>query len=289
MDSERHISCEALPSGAAPHRAAAHDGSIDQHGERMKKTQLAACIALLGAHLSFDAAAQGAPNEFNLLEATVPQIQAAFASRLLSSEGLVQMYLQRIAAYDQAGPKLNAFIHVNAAAAEEAKRIDRRRFLPGHKARPLEGIPVALKDIVDTADMPTTGGAVALAGTYPSDDAFITRKLRDAGAIIIGKLTLTEFANYVTAGMPGGYSSLGNYGLNPYDQRLALDASGNVLDGRPLLSPAGSSSGSGIATSANLTSLSIGTETSGSILSPSNANGIVGIKPTVGLVSRDGI
>jgi amidase len=246
---------------------------------------------LTGAHAGSLAgpAVTQAPNRFDLLEATVPQIQAAFGSRLLSAEELVNMYLARIAAYDKAGPKLNAFMTLNAQAAATAKAIDQSRFLPGHTVRPLEGIPVALKDIVDTTDMPTTGGAVALAGTYPSKDAFITAKLRAAGAVILGKLTLTEFANYVTNGMPGGYSSLGNFGFNPYDLRLQLDSNGNVLDGRPLLSPSGSSSGSGISTTANLVTLAIGTETSGSILSPSNANGIVGIKPTVGLVSRSGI
>src|SRR5206468_8199958 len=126
------------------------------------------------------------------------------------------------------GPKINSFLYVNSRAAADAKSIDSPRFLPGHKVRPLEGIPIALKDIIDTADMPTTGGAVALANTFPSNDAFITRKLREAGAVILGKLTLTEFANYVTSGMPGGYSSYGGYGLNPYDLRLQLDANGNV-------------------------------------------------------------
>ena len=256
----------------------------------MTPRSLASCLTALGSAVALNAAAQTAvPNQFMLLEATVPQLRSAFGTRLLSSEALVQMYLARIAAFDTAGPKLNSFLYLNPRAAADAKSIDAQRFLPGHQARPLEGVPIGLKDIIDTVDMPTTGGAVALAGTYPADDATITKKLRQAGAVILGKLTLTEFANYVTAGMPGGYSSLGGYGLNPYDLRLQLDASGNALDGRPLLSPSGSSSGSGISTSANLVTLAIGTETSGSILSPSNANGIVGIKPTVGLVSRKGI
>ena len=251
---------------------------------RASAVVLAISAATVGA-----AQAQTVPNRFQLLEATVPQIQAAYSSRLLSAEDLVKMYQARITAFDKAGPHLNAFIYLNPQAEATARDLDGLRFLPGHALRPLEGIPVALKDIVDTADMPTTGGAVALANTYPSDDAFITRKLREAGAVILGKLTLTEFANFVTSGMPGGYSSLGGYGFNPFDLRLALDSDGNVRDGRPLLSPSGSSSGSGISTTANLVTLAIGTETSGSILSPSNANGIVGIKPTVGLVSRDGI
>ena len=255
----------------------------------MNRSSLAVCLGLLGSTALLDATAQTVPNQFNLLEATVPQLQAAYSSRLLSAEELVGMYLKRIAAFDKSGPSLNSFLYVNPRAEADAKSIDMQRFLPGHQVRPLEGVPVALKDIIDTYDMPTTGGAVALANTIPSTDAFLTRKIREAGGIVLGKLTLTEFANYVTAGMPGGYSSAGGYGLNPFDLRLQLDANGNVLDGRPLLSPSGSSSGSGISTTANLVTLAIGTETSGSILSPSNANGIVGIKPTVGLVSRSGI
>lgn len=254
----------------------------------MKRAIWAAGIALIGGTAAFSSAAEPVPNRFTLLEATVPQIETAMQTRLLSSEELVKAYLARIAAYDDAGPKLNSYLYLNPNVLTEAQSIDLRRFMPGHKVRPLEGIPVALKDIIDTGDMPTTGGAIALKGTYPRDDAFITRKLREAGAVIMGKLTLTEFANFIGA-TPSGYSGLGGYGLNPYDTRLRLNADGTVFDGQPALSPSGSSSGSGISTTANLTALSIGTETSGSILSPSNANGIVGIKPTVGLVSRDGI
>lgn len=227
------------------------------------------------------AAAQTAPTQFQLLEATVPQIREALRTRLMSSEELVNLYLRRIDAYDGL---LNAYLTVNARAAQQAATLDKLRFRPGRQALPLDGVPVALKDIVDTRDMPTTGGAFAMAASTPPDDAFITRKLRQAGAVILGKATLTEFANFVTSGMPGGYSGVGGYGFNPYNPVVAPDG-----DGRPLLSPSGSSAGSGIAAAANLAALTIGTETSGSILSPSNANGIVGIKPTVGLVSRDGI
>ena len=141
-----------------------------------------------------------------------------------------------------------------------------------------------LKDNVDTANMPTTAGSVALEGSIPPDDAFIARKLRAAGAIILGKATLTEFANFLTNGMPTGYSSLGGYGFNPYDPRELPGG-----DGRPVLATGGSSSGSGIAVAANLVAVAVGTETSGSILSPASGNMAVGIKPTVGLVSRDGI
>ena len=225
----------------------------------------------------------GAPGSLQLVEASVPELQLALRSRLITSEQLVQMYLNRIAAYDSAGPLLNSFIHINANALEEARARDRDR-QRGRAHGPLFGIPVLLKDNIDTADMPTTAGSVALAGSIPPNDAFITEKLREAGAIILGKATLTEFANFIAIGMPSGYSSLGGYGFNAYDPR-PLPAS----DGRPVLTPGGSSSGSGIAVSANLVAVAIGTETSGSILSPGSSNGVVGIKPTVGLVSRHGI
>ncbi len=225
----------------------------------------------------------GVPRSLQLVEASIPELQQALRTKLITSEQLVQMYLNRIAAYDDAGPLLNSFIHINANALEEARARDRDR----HRGRahgPLFGIPVLLKDNIDTSDMPTTAGSVALAGSIPPNDAFITEKLREAGAIILGKATLTEFANFIALGMPSGYSSLGGYGFNAYDPR-PLPAS----DGRPVLTPGGSSSGSGIAVSASLVAVAIGTETSGSILSPGSSNGVVGIKPTVGLVSRTGI
>jgi amidase len=225
----------------------------------------------------------GPANSLQLVEASVPELQQALRTKLITSEQLVQMYLDRIAAYDKVGPTLNAFIHLNANALEEARARDRDR----HRGRahgPLFGIPVLLKDNINTSDMPTTAGSVALAGSIPPNDAFITAKLREAGAIILGKATLTEFANFIAIGMPSGYSSLGGYGFNAYDPR-PLPAS----DGRPVFTPGGSSSGSGIAVSASLVAVAIGTETSGSILSPGSSNGVVGIKPTVGLVSRNGI
>jgi amidase len=221
--------------------------------------------------------------QFQLVEATVEDMQRAFQTRLLTSERLVQMYLARIRAYDQAGPALNAFLHVNANAVQEARQLDALR-RPGRARSPLYGIPVALKDIIDTADMPTTGGSLTLEGSIPPNDAFITRRLRDAGAIMLGKLTLTEFANFIAIGMPAGYSGLGRFGFNPYDPRVLPGG-----DGRPVLSPGGSSSASGMSVTANLVALSVGTETSGSILSPANQNGVAAIKPTVGLVSRSGI
>ena len=224
-----------------------------------------------------------------LVEATVEQLQKALQTGLVTSEQLVRMYLARIAAYEQAGPHINAFIHINANAIAEAQEADAQR-RHGVARSPLQGIPVLLKDNVDTADMPTTAGSVALAGSRPPDDAFIARKLRDGGAIILGKATLTEFANFIAIGMPTGFSSLGRFGFNPYDPREdPRPIFPDKPDGRPVLQTGGSSSGSGIGVNANLVTVAIGTETSGSILSPANANGIAGIKPTVGLVSRDGI
>jgi amidase len=229
-------------------------------------------------------------NRFELVEATIADIQAAIDSHLFTAKQLVKMYQARIAAYDgkATATHLNSYIHLNPKAHAQADDSEARR------GRPLSGVPMILKDNIDTADMPTTAGSVAFAGSIPTSDAFITRKLRAAGAIILGKATMTEFANFLTNGMPAGYSSLGGYGYNPYDPRpdprTGPDALGRPLnDGRPALTPGGSSSGPGIAVAANLAAVGIGTETSGSILSPGTANGIVGIKPTVGLISRDGI
>ncbi|HSG38500.1 MAG TPA: amidase family protein, partial [Thermoanaerobaculia bacterium] len=218
-----------------------------------------------------------------LVEATVPQLLKAQQTGLITAEQLVRMYLARIDAYEESGPGVNAFLFVNPNAEAQARELDALRH-PGIARSPLHGIPVLLKDNIDTADMPTTAGSVALAGSIPPDDAFITRKLREAGAIILGKATLTEFANFIAIGMPTGYSSLGGFGFNPYDPRELPGG-----DGRPVLQTGGSSSGAGIGVNANLVAVAIGTETSGSILSPASANGVVGVKPTVGLVSRDGI
>ena len=250
----------------------------------MKKLSLILILAIAAFVRPIPAQRPAAPpSSLQLVEASVQDLQLALKARLITSEQLVQMYLNRIAAYDHAGPLLNSFIHINANALDEARARDRDRNRGlGHG--PLFGIPVLLKDNIDTADMPTTAGSVALAGSIPPNDAFITERLREAGAIILGKATLTEFANFIAIGMPSGYSSLGGYGFNAYDPR-PLPAS----DGRPVLTPGGSSSGSGIAVSASLVTVAIGTETSGSILSPGSSNGAVGIKPTVGLVSRSGI
>ena len=219
---------------------------------------------------------------FSLEEATVADINAVFDAGALTSEQLTQLYLNRIDAYDNNGPSINSFLTINPNALETAAALDRERQLIGSRS-PLHGVPVLLKDNIDTLDLPTTAGSLALETAIPPDDAFITQQLRDAGAVILGKANLTEYANFLANGMPAGYSSLGGYVFNPYNP-VPLPGG----DGRPVLSPGGSSAGSAAVT-ANFTTVSIGTETSGSILSPGNQNSVVGIKPTVGLVSRDGI
>ena len=216
---------------------------------------------------------------FDPVEATIPEIQAAVRRRQITYEQLVRVYLQRIEAYDRSGPKLNSIRHMNPKAIEIARDRDRHR--GGHHG-PLYGIPVLLKDNIDTADEPTTAGSVALANNIPPRDAFVTRQLRAAGAIIIGKANLTEFANYIANNMPAGYSSLGGYVLNPYNPTLNDK-------GEPALSPGGSSAGPGAAVAASLVAVAIGSETTGSILSPTSQNSLAGIKPTVGLISRSGV
>ena len=264
----------------------------------MKRIALVlAAIALIAAHVAANPGGVGSAR-FSVIEATIPQIQKALQTRLITTEQLVQMYLNRIATYDPASRRvtdaegrtfygLNSYIHVNPQSLDEARASDAARH-HGNIKQPMLGVPVILKDNVDTFDMPTTAGSVALRNSIPLDDAFITKKLRNAGAILLGKATMTEYANFLTNGMPAGYSSLGQYGYNAYDPRPDPRPL-PIGDGRPVLTPGGSSSGPGIAVGANLAAIGVGTETSGSILSPGTANMLVGIKPTVGLISRDGI
>ena len=221
---------------------------------------------------------------YDVIEATIPELQAAMEEGRLTSRDLVQQYLMRIAVYENL---LNATISVNPNALAEAERLDRERAESGARG-PLHGIPIALKDNIHTTDMPTTGGALAFEGLIPPYDATLTEQLRDAGAVIIAKTVMTELANWVAGApydMPDNYSSLGGYSFNPYDPRR--DPRPGIGDGMPVLSPGGSSSG--IGTSANLWAANVGTETSGSILWPSNQNMLAGIKPTLGRVSRHGI
>jgi amidase len=208
-------------------------------------------------------------------------MQQAMADGRVSSRDLVQQSLTRIALYED---QLNAVITVNRRALEEAAERDRER-AAGRVRGPLHGVPIALKDNIHTADMPTTGGALAFAGLLPPYEATVARHLREAGAVLIAKTQMTELANWVTVGMPANYNSLTGYGFNPYDPRR--DPRVTTRDGRPALPTGGSSSG--IGTAVSFWAANVGTETSGSILSPSNQTMLVGIRPTVGRVSRYGI
>src|SRR5689334_14589992 len=192
----------------------------------------------------------------------------------------MQAYLARIAAYDRAGPRLNAVRELNPDAPAIAAQSDARE--AGNR-RPLEGIPILIKDNIATADAQhTTAGSLALEGARAKDDAAVVKLLRQAGAVILGKTNLTEFANILAIDMPAGYSSLGGQVKNPYAPELDDK-------GVPIVIPGGSSSGSGVAVAAGVAAAAIGTETSGSLLSPASQNGIVTVKPTVGLISRAGI
>ena len=207
----------------------------------------------------------------HLEEATIGELQAAMASGQLTARRLAEMYLERIQTLDKSGPTLNSILEVNPAALEIADALDRERQARGPRG-PLHGIPSLLKDNLATADrMQTTAGSLALLGSRPPRDAFVVSKLRDAGAVILGKTNLSEWANFRSTASSSGR---GGQGLNPY-----------VLD----RTPCGSSSGSAAAIAANLAAASLGTETDGSILCPASTNGVVGIKPTVGLTSRAGV
>jgi amidase len=220
-------------------------------------------------------------SRFTIVEASIPDMTRAMEQGRVTSRELVRDSLLRIALYED---RLNAIITVNRRALDEAAERDRER-AAGRVRGPLHGIPIALKDNIQTTDMPTTGGALAFDGLMPPYEATVTTKLREAGAVIIAKTQLTELANWVTVGMPGNYNSLNGYGLNPYDPRR--DPRPATADGRPALGTGGSSSGVGTAVS--FWAANVGTETSGSILSPSNQNMLAAIKPTVGRVSRYGI
>src|SRR5437867_2927184 len=242
--------------------------------------KLLTILSLLAAAAS--AAAERKP--FTVIEASIPEMQKAMREKRVSSRELVQQYLTRIAFYDR---KLHATISVNPNALKEAAELDRER-AQGKLRGPLHGIPIALKDIIHTTGMPTTGGALAFDGFVPPYEATLTKNLRDAGAIIIAKTGLTELANWVAGAptpMPGGYNAVAGFGMNPYDPRR--DPRPAVADGRPALPTGGSSSGVG--TAANFWAANIGTETSGSILSPASQTMLAAIKPTVGRISRYGI
>ncbi len=238
-------------------------------------------ISLAGLVALAAGPASAAP--FCVAEASLDALRAALDGGQVTSLELVDQYEARIAALDRAGPHLNAVRSLNPDAASLAAARDAARARGEAPRGPLDGIPVLIKDNIATGDRePTTAGSLALAGVLAQRDAFVTRQLRRAGAIILGKANLTEFANFIAVDMPSGYSALGGQVLNPY-------APGLDEKGLPLADPGGSSSGSAVAAAASLAAVTVGTETSGSLLDPASNNSLVTIKPTLGLISRAGI
>jgi amidase len=212
--------------------------------------------------------------DFELNEETVSSLQEKMASGKYSSEQLTKLYLNRIDAIDKKGPFLNSIIEINPDAMEIARKMDAER-RSGKNRGPMHGIPILIKDNIDTADkMQTTAGALALEGNIAANDAFVVKQLRESGAVLLGKTNLSEWANFRSSSSSSGWSSRGGQTRSPY-----------ILDHNPC----GSSSGSGVAVAANLCSVAVGTETDGSVTCPASVNGIVGLKPTVGLISRSGI
>jgi amidase len=221
---------------------------------------------------------------FSVVEATIPEMQRAMEQGRVTSRELVTQYLTRIGLHEK---RVNAAISINPRALEDADARDAER--AQRKVRgPLHGIPIAIKDNIHTVDMPTTGGALAFANFTPPYDATLTKRLREAGAVIIAKTVLTELANWVAGAptpMPGNYSAVGQFAFNPYDPRP--DPRENSNDGRPVMSTGGSSSGAG--TAANFWAANVGTDTAGSVVNPAMLTMLVGLRPTTGLISRHGI
>jgi amidase len=241
-------------------------------------------LAFSSAVILWSQAAHKTRHPFTVVEATIPEMRTAMEQGRVTSRELVRQYLVRIATYED---KLHAAITVNRQALAEAEARDRER-AQGKVRGPLHGIPIALKDNIHTTNMPTTGGALAFDGFVPPYEATLTRNLRAAGAVIIAKTTMTELANWVAGAptpMPANYNASAGYGMNPYDPRR--DPRPATFDGRPALPTGGSSSG--IGTAASFWAANVGTETSGSILSPANQTMLAGIKPTVGRISRYGV
>ncbi len=235
---------------------------------------VSALPALAGARERFIAPAAPGASGFEMSELTIADLQAGIASGKYSSRILTEKFLARIEEIDRRGPALKSVIEVNPDAPAIAEALDKERKSKGGRG-PLHGIPVLIKDNIDTADrMQTTAGSLALMGSRPVKDSFVAERLRQAGAVILGKTNLSEWANIRSSHSVSGWSGRGGLTRNPY----ALDRN-----------PCGSSSGSGAAVAASLCALAVGTETDGSVVCPSSANGIVGIKPTLGLISRTGI
>ncbi len=255
----------------------------------MRRLLIAATLlasATLATHAQTKATKASVPasKSFTVVEATIADMRTAMEQGRVTSRQLVQQYLMRIGTYED---RLHAAITVNPDALKLADERDRER-AQGKVRGPLHGIPIALKDNIHTTDMRTTGGALAFEHLVPPYEATLTKNLRDAGAIIIAKTGMTELANWVAGAptpMPGNYNAVGGQAYNPYDPRK--DPRDATFDGRPALGTGGSSSGVG--TAANFWAGNVGTETSGSVLSPSNQNMLAGIKPTVGRISRYGV
>jgi len=244
----------------------------------------AVAVAIVASATAGQNRVASTPSRFTVVEATIPDMQAAMKAGRLTSRELVQQYLVRIALYEH---RLHAAIAISPHALEDADALDRER-ASGKVRGPLHGIPIALKDNIHTTTMPTTGGALAFAGYVPPYEATLTKNLRDAGAVIVAKTGLTELANWVAGNptpMPGNYNAVGGFGYNPYDPRP--DPREATFDGRPALATGGSSSG--IGTAASFWAASVGSDTGGSVISPSNANMLVGIRPTIGRISRYGV
>src|SRR5580692_3229354 len=244
---------------------------------RMLSAIVAPLMALLVAVAAPAAAAEG---NMCVENATIAELQQALTEGRTTASALTRAYLARIEAYDRAGQQLNSVREVNPEALALAAKADGVKPTP---AQPLAGIPILVKDNIATGDQQhTTAGSLALAEARAKRDAPVVARLRAAGAVILGKANLTEFANILAIDMPSGYSSLGGQVRNPYAP---------TVDGKgvPIVSPGGSSSGSAVAVAAGLAAAAIGTETSGSLLNPASQNGLVTVKPTVGLVSRTGI
>ncbi len=219
-------------------------------------------------------AASSSVKSFALEEATIAELQEGMKAGKYTARSIAEMYLARIDEVDKRGPTINSVIEINPDALAIADALDKERKEKGARG-PLHGIPILIKDNIDTADrMMTTAGSLALAGSIPSQDAFIAQRLREAGAVILGKTNLSEWANFRSSHSTSGWSGRGGQTINPY-----------VLD----RNPCGSSSGSGVSVAANLCAAAVGTETDGSIVCPSSSNSLVGIKPTLGLLSRAGI
>jgi amidase len=239
-----------------------------------RRNFLQTTAAVLAVAVTKPTAAFTAPPAFELDELTIADLQRGMQSGKYSARSLVEKYTDRINEIDKKGPTLKSVIELNPDAEAIAVALDRERKERGPRG-PLHGVPILIKDNIDTQDrMMTTAGSLALLGAKPFQDAFVAKKLRDAGAVILGKTNLSEWANFRSTKSSSGWSARGGQTKNPY----ALDRN-----------PCGSSSGSGVAVSANLCAAAIGTETDGSIVCPSSANSLVGIKPTVGLVGRSGI